>query len=223
MIAAHPDDEVLGCGATAAKLSGQGVEITIAILGEGITSRSRDPKAEDQPMVQALRARAQQAGTLLGAREVVLKDFPDNRMDSVPLLDVVHCVEDLIERFAPDAIYTHHIGDLNVDHQVVHRAVLTATRPGTKTSVRDLYAFETASSTEWAFESLSRTFRPNVFVDVAETLEIKIVAMQSYESEKRAFPHPRSPECLRAIATRWGAVAGCGAAEAFELIRSLPR
>jgi len=104
---------------------------------------------------------------------------------------------------------------------VIHRAVLTATRPVVGQPVRDIYAFEVPSSTEWAFQRLEPSFCPNVFVDVTSTLEAKIAAMECYESEARKFPHPRSPEALRAIATRWGSVVGCGAAEAFELVRSI--
>jgi len=110
---------------------------------------------------------------------------------------------------------------LNVDHGVIHRAVLTATRPMAGQPVREIYAFEVPSSTEWAFHSVQPVFRPNVFVDVSATLETKIAAMACYESEARKFPHPRSAEALRAIAMRWGSVVGCAAAEAFELIRSV--
>jgi LmbE family N-acetylglucosaminyl deacetylase len=110
---------------------------------------------------------------------------------------------------------------LNVDHAVVHRAVLTATRPLVGQTVREIYAFEVPSSTEWAFQQFEPMFRPNVFVDVTGTLETKIAAMSCYDTESRTFPHPRSPEALRAIAARWGSVIGCGAAEAFELVRSI--
>jgi len=133
----------------------------------------------------------------------------------------VKIVEDLVSRIEPEIIYTHHAGDLNVDHGVIHRAVLTATRPVAGQTVREIYAFEVPSSTEWAFQRIEPSFRPNVFVDVTATLDAKIAAMECYESEARKFPHPRSPEALRAIAMRWGSVVGCDAAEAFELVRSV--
>jgi LmbE family N-acetylglucosaminyl deacetylase len=152
---------------------------------------------------------------------LVLCGLPDNRMDTVPLLEVVKVVEDLVKRFKPRVIYTHHPGDLNVDHGVAHRAVLTATRPMAGQVVQAIYTFEVPSSTEWAFQTLHPAFRPNVFVDISDTLEAKVSAMACYDTETRKFPHPRSPEALRAIATRWGSVAGFQAAEAFELIRSL--
>jgi LmbE family N-acetylglucosaminyl deacetylase len=137
------------------------------------------------------------------------------------LLEVVKQVEELVARFRPEVIYTHHPGDLNVDHGVVHRAVLTATRPVAGQCVSEIYAFEVPSSTEWAFQRLEPSFRPNVFVDITDTLETKIEALACYDTETRKFPHPRSPEALRAIAARWGSVVGLPAVEAFELIRSV--
>jgi LmbE family N-acetylglucosaminyl deacetylase len=221
VVAAHPDDEILGCGGTMTCLAREGHEVRIAILAEGMSSRYAHREDADQQQLQHLHARAQQAADKVGAKELVLCKLPDNRLDTVPLLDVVKTVEDLVARFRPEIIYTHHPGDLNVDHGVVHRAVLTATRPMTGQCVRDVYAFEVPSSTEWAFQRLEPSFRPNVFVDIADSLETKIAALACYDTETRKFPHPRSPEALRAIATRWGSVVGLQAAEAFELIRSV--
>jgi LmbE family N-acetylglucosaminyl deacetylase len=221
VIAAHPDDEVLGCGGAAARLVQEGHEVHFAILGEGITSRHSRREDADAERLSLLHRHAQAAAKKVGAKSLALHQLPDNRLDTVPLLDVVKVVEDLVEKLEPEVIYTHHGGDLNVDHGVVHRAVLTATRPVAGQPVREIYAFEVPSSTEWAFQRLEPVFRPNVFVDISSTLEVKIAAMACYETETREFPHPRSPEALRAIAVRWGSVAGCAAAEAFELIRSI--
>lgn len=221
VIAAHPDDEVLGCGGTIARLSGEGHQVLIAILGEGLTSRYRHRGESDPAEVKALRACSHRVAEMLGVREIFTYNLPDNRFDTVPLLEVTKIVEDLLARISPTVIYTHHGGDLNIDHQVVHRAVLTATRPVPGQSVREIYAFEIPSSTEWAFQHGEPTFRPNVFEDIRDTLEIKIQALRCYESEARPFPHPRSPEALEAIARRWGSVVGCPAAEAFELIRAI--
>ncbi len=221
VIAAHPDDEVLSCGATAARLVAEGHEVCFAILGEGLTSRHPDRSATEIDQLETLHRHARSAAAKLGVKQVVLNKLPDNRLDTVPLPDLVKMVEDLIASWRPEVIYTHHGGDLNVDHGVIHRAVLTATRPVEGQPVRDIYAFEVPSSTEWAFQRLESAFRPNVFVDVSRTLEAKIAAMECYESEARKFLHPRSPEALRAIAKRWGSVAGLGAAEAFEVIRSI--
>jgi LmbE family N-acetylglucosaminyl deacetylase len=221
VIAAHPDDEILGCGATAARLVQEGREVHFAILGEGITSRHAQRDAADADQLARLHRQAHAAAAKVGVKQVHLHQLPDNRLDTVPLLEVVKLVEDLVDRIQPEIIYTHHAGDLNVDHGVIHRAVLTATRPIAGKPVREIYAFEVPSSTEWAFQRIEPAFRANVFVDVTATLEAKIVAMECYESEARKFPHPRSPEALRAIATRWGTVVGCAAAEAFELVRSI--
>ena len=221
VIAAHPDDEILGCGATAARLVQEGHEVYFAILGEGITSRHGTRDAADAAQLSLLQQHAGAAGRTVGVKEVFLHKLPDNRLDTVPLLEVVKLVEDLVVQLKPEVIYTHHGGDLNVDHGVIHRAVLTATRPVAGQPVREIYAFEVPSSTEWAFQRIEPVFRPNVFVDVSRTLEVKLAAMACYETEIRKFPHPRSPEALRAIAARWGTVAGCAAAEAFELIRSV--
>jgi LmbE family N-acetylglucosaminyl deacetylase len=223
VIAAHPDDEVLGCGATAARLVIEGHDVHFAILGEGMTSRHPDRTATDADQLAALHRQAHAAAEKIGVKSLALHKLPDNRLDTVPLLEVVKIVEGLVDRLQPETIYTHHGGDLNIDHGVIYRAVLTATRPLAGQPVREIYAFEVPSSTEWAFQRLEPSFRPNVFVDVTRTLEAKIAAMECYGTEARKFPHPRSPEALRAIAMRWGSVAGCGAAEAFELVRSVRR
>lgn len=221
VIAAHPDDEILGCGGTAARLAREGQEVFFAIMGEGITSREPQREAADPKQLAALQKQAHAAAACVGVKDLFLHQLPDNRLDSVPLLEVVKLVEDLVDRVKPAVIYTHHPGDLNIDHGVIHRAVLTATRPVGGQTVREIYCFEVASSTEWAFQRVEPVFRPNVFVDIADTLESKIAAMECYESEARKFPHPRSPEALRAQASRWGSVVGCRSAEAFELVRSV--
>ena len=222
VIAAHPDDEVLGCGGTIARCAAEGNDVHISILGEGISSRHNQRGDAPAGDLQKLQANAKAAAAAMGARSVSFGGLPDNRFDQVALLDVVKQVEAWVEGIRPDAIYTHHPGDLNVDHGITFRAVLTATRPGaSKVAVRDLYTFEVPSSTEWAFQRIEPAFRPSVFVEITAGLEQKIAAMQCYESERRDAPHPRSPEMLRAAAARWGSVAGMPSAEAFELIRSL--
>lgn len=221
VIAAHPDDEVLGCGGTAARLAQEGHDVHFAILGEGITSRHPQRTDANAAQLDKLHRQSEAAAAKVGVKNVVHDRLPDNRLDTVPLLEIVKIVEGLVDRIKPEVIYTHHRGDLNVDHGIIHRSVLTAVRPVSGQPVRDIYSFEVPSSTEWAFQQLEPCFRPNVFVDVTRTLEAKIAAMGCYETEVRQFPHPRSPEALRAIAMRWGSVCGCGAAEAFELVRSV--
>ena len=220
-IVAHPDDEVLAFGGTIRRLAAEGHEVTIAILGEGLTSRLASRDEADPNSLKALDSHALKAANILGAQHLIRRNLPDNRFDSLVLLDVVKVVEEILEEATPEVIYTHHPGDLNVDHRVVFQAVATATRPMEGQRVHSLYAGEIASSTEWAFQRIEPVFRPNTFVDITESLDAKISAMQAYESEARTFPHPRSPEVLRAIARRWGSTVGCAAAEALELIRGI--
>jgi LmbE family N-acetylglucosaminyl deacetylase len=223
VIAAHPDDEVLGCGGTIARLSKEGHEISIAILGEGLTSRFANRRDTSKKSIKAIQKCSREAAKLLGvaADHVLNFTLPDNRFDTVPLLDVVKMIEKIIDQTEPECVFTQHGADLNIDHAIVFRATLTATRPVTDTLVKQLYAYEVPSSTEWAFQKLEPRFTPNLFIDVSETLKLKIAAMQLYESERRDFPHPRSTEALEVIAKRWGSVAGVGAAEAFEIIREI--
>ena len=221
VIAAHPDDEVLGCGGTIARLANEMKNVYVAILGEGITSRYSQREQADVSALETLRKSSKCVSELLGVKELFLYDLPDNRFDTIPLLDIVKIIEALIDKVKPSTIFAHHGGDLNVDHTIIHRATLTATRPLAGQRVRQVYTYEVPSSTEWAFGQFAEGFQANVFVDISGTLEKKIEAMEIYESESRTFPHPRSPEALRALAKRWGAVAGLGAAEAFNLIREI--
>ncbi len=221
VLAAHPDDEVLGCGGTIAHLTNEMKNVYVAILGEGITSRYGKRDQADGCELETLRKSSKRVSELLGVKQLFLYDLPDNRFDTIPLLDIVKIIEALIDKVKPSTIFTHHGGDLNIDHSIVHRATLTATRPIAGQSVKRVYAYEVPSSTEWAFGQFTTGFQANVFVDISVTLEKKIEAMEIYESESRTFPHPRSPEALRALAKRWGSVIGLEAVEAFELIREI--
>jgi LmbE family N-acetylglucosaminyl deacetylase len=224
VIAAHPDDEVLGCGGSIARAAADGGAVDVLILGEGHSSRFDARAAAPSDGVIQLQEASRAAARLLGARSVEFGGFADNRFDEMALLDVVKRVEGAIQQGRPDVIYTHHPGDLNIDHGITFRAVLTATRPGTSPhEVADVYAFEIQSSTEWAFGRIEPVFRPTVFVEISDTIEQKIAAMACYESESRPFPHPRSAEALRAGAMKWGSASGVRHAEAFELIRSVRR
>ncbi len=213
IIAAHPDDEVLGVGGTILKHSVKGDEVEAIILATGITSRSGEPKDK----IEKLRADSKKACKLLKMKKVTHYDFPDNKMDSVSLLDIVKVIEDKIEKFKPEKIYTHHYGDLNIDHRITYQATLTACRP-INTSVNEIICFEIPSSTEWNYP---QNFNPNYFVNITKQLNIKIKAMKTYKSEIKKFPHPRSSKYLRILAEKWGAVSGNNAAEAFEIIRKI--
>ena len=182
IVAAHPDDEVLGCGGTIARSSQEGNEIHILILGEGMTSRYKDTSHAPKNDLAALHGQAAKAGKLLGAKDVTVHGLSDNRFDTIPLLDIVKILEEKIREFQPEVVYTQHGGDLNIDHERTFRAVLTAVRPTENCPVKRVYAYEVPSSTEWAFQQFSPVFRPNVFVDISATLEKKIEAMKLYEN-----------------------------------------
>lgn len=219
VVAAHPDDEVLGCGATMAKLAARGEDVDVLILGEGSTSRADTRDQGDQALVERLRDDSRRAAHVLGVRDVVAEGLPDNRFDTVALLDVVKLVEAQVESRRPSVVYSQHGGDVNVDHQITFRAVLAATRPVPGHPVREVLAFEVGSSTEWAFGAFAPAFHPTVFEDVTGFVDAKVEAMRCYPSEMREFPHPRSPEALRAAAARWGSAVGVQAAEAFSAVR----
>ena len=220
IIAAHPDDEILGCGGTMSRLVQEGHSLHVAICGEGVTSRSDVlPETEKAQRIDALQQCCRKACGLLGVNPPLFFNFPDNRFDTVPLLDIVKNVEVLIDKYKPDTVFTHHAGDLNIDHVILNRAVLTATRPMKGASVKDIYCFEIPSSTDWNFQHFSPSFRANLFYDIHEFLKVKIEALKIYESEFCSFPHPRSEKAITAIARRWGSHVGMEAAEAFEIVR----
>ena len=218
VIAAHPDDETLGCGATIAKLAAE-QDVHIIVLGDGITAR-REAR-EDVRALEELYDDARAAALSLGAASVTFGRLPDLRFDTVSLLDVVWIVEQALREIEPTAVFTHHAGDLNRDHRITLQAVLAATRPIAGCPVRDVYSFEVASATEWAFGGAGPAFTPNVFVDVGDCLNKKIQAMECYRTERRETPHPRSPEALRALARYRGSTVGFEYAEAFQLVRSV--
>ena len=220
-IAAHPDDEVLGCGATIARLASEGARVSILILANGLTSRMDFDESNEEILLKTHHDRAIRAGKLLGAVEVNLAGFPDQKMDLVPLLEITHTIEKEIQRIQPDTIFTHHGGDLNLDHAITFRATMTATRTLSGCTVKKVYAYEIPSSTEWSFQQFNPVFSPNTFYRIDQTIVRKIEAMQIYESETRPWPHPRSPEALVTLAKRWGSVTGQGLSEAFQLVRSI--
>lgn len=216
VVAAHPDDELLGCGGTIARHSAEGDDVHVLILATGATSRS-EHGSED---VKHLQKAAREAATIVGARSPVFGGFSDNRMDEVPILSVIKSVEAHRDAVVPDIVYTHHHGDLNVDHRVTHQAVLTAFRPLPGLHPVDIFAFETLSSSEWG-AAADGGFRPQRFVDIAPFMEAKIEALRQYQSELRLFPHARSLEAVRALAVLRGVSVGLGAAEAFTVVREI--
>lgn len=222
VVAAHPDDEVLGCGATIAAHTAAGDDVHVLILAEGATSRTAcADSAIDRTVLSRLSDAAQTAASILGVKSLHLAGLPDNRMDTLPLLDVVKIVEDYIAKYSPVTVYTHHCGDLNVDHRITHNAVITACRPLPCHPVRRLLFFEIPSSTEWQMPLSGAPFLPNCFVDITNTIPKKLEALNAYDLEMRKWPHPRSPKAVETLALWRGATAGFEAAEAFMLGREL--
>lgn len=220
VVAAHPDDEILGCGATVAKMRSQGWVVHHLILAEGVTSRvNRRNQTESSEELDALRQAARQAAGVLGVSDVSFGGFPDNRMDGVDLLDVVKVIEACIGTLNPYRVFTHHYGDVNVDHRIVHEAVAAATRPVPGHSVRQVIYFEIPSSTEWRSSGSVQPFLPNMYVDIHGYLPLKRKALEAYGAEMREFPHPRSIEAVEHLAAWRGAAAGFHAAEAFHIGR----
>ena len=224
IVVAHPDDELLGLGATMNKLISESNVIThLVILGEGITSRSDN---RDKPLwekeLEIHRKNIYAAQKCIGYHSVSIHQIADNRFDSVNLLDIIKIVEKEKEKFQPDVIFTHHGGDLNIDHQRTFEAVITCTRPMENEKVKTIITFETPSGTEWRASTDPKHFIPNLFFEVTEdNLNAKIKGMENYEFEKRKYPHPRSPEALKIQAQRWGISVGKPFAEAFVLVRQI--
>ncbi len=222
VVVAHPDDELLGLGATVYKLIHEyNCTVKCVILGEGVTSRSdvRDTALWEKELV-VHRSNIYAAQKAIGYHDVAIYNFPDNRFDTVALLDIIKVVEKEKQDFQPEVIFTHHGGDVNVDHQRTFEAVVTACRPMEHEKVNVIITFETPSGTEWRASTDPRHFIPNFFVEVTkEGIDAKIKGMESYEFEKRPFPHPRSPEALEIQAQRWGIAVGKKYAEAFNIVR----
>ena len=220
ILAAHPDDEVLGCGGTIAKLADEGATIHIAFLADGVFSRGGDQK-QQQDDLYARRGAAQKACDILGANSVSFGEFPDNRMDTIAQLDITRAVEALIAKHRPETVFTHLSGDVNIDHRRTHESVVIACRPQFGHSVKTLLCFEVPSSTEWQLPGSAPVFAPNWFVDISRTLDRKLSALGVYATELRSWPHPRSRRGVEHLAHWRGATVGVDAAEAFMLGRQL--
>ncbi len=216
IVAAHADDEVLGCGGTIARHVNEDDTVNVIYMADGVTSRC----LEKEDTLESRRSAAQKANHILGVNQSFYLDFPDNKMDSIPLLEIVNQLEALILELNPEVVYTHHYGDLNIDHRITHNAILTACRPQPNLSVKSIYSFEVMSSTEW--NSPEQTpFHPNHFVDISPYIELKIEALMAYQEEMNEEPHSRSIEHLQSLAKHRGHSMGLNSAEAFMVIRQI--
>lgn len=215
VVAAHPDDEALGCGGTIARHTAIGDQVHVLFLADGEAARE---KAD----ISYRRDAANRSADALGISERIFLDWPDNKLDSVPLLDVVQSLEPNINRLNPSIIYTHFSGDLNIDHRITAQAVMTACRPqpGSMSALKRILSFEVLSSTEW---STNAPFVPNYWIDISATIENKMSALAPYDSEMREYPHTRSYQNVRQLAGFRGASVGVEYAEAFVLLRAVEK
>lgn len=211
IIAAHADDEALGCGGTIARHRDAGNHIACIFMTNGVAARGDDSGAEERANA------AQKAADTLGIKQTYTHDFPDNKMDSVPLLDIVQAIETVIEKEQPEIIYTHFEHDLNIDHRITYQAVMTACRPQKGHSVREIHSFEVPSSTEWQ----TTPFTPTMIVDISKTIDAKMDALKAYDMEMRDAPHARSYDAVKALASWRGQSHGFEYAEAFQTVRVL--
>lgn len=223
VVAAHPDDEVLGCGGVIAKFRKAGAAVRVVFMAEGITARYTSDQfglPEVRAKVERRNANAVRSLALLGveAGEVVPSLRHCCRLDREPLIELSKDIEKHLADFKPTRLFTHAADDANADHGIVHRASLIAARPLPNSSLRAIYAYEVLSSSEW---NPLRPFAPTVFHDITGFIDAKIAALAAYEDEMRAAPHPRSPEVVRALATYRGAQMGAAFAEGFVLVRGL--
>ena len=216
VVAAHTDDEVLGCGGTIARHVAEGDEVCVAFMADGVSSRLSATSAEHELRSAA----AEGARKILGMHKNFYLNFPDNRLDSIPLLDIVRKLELVINEIQPEIVYTHHCGDLNIDHRITSQAVMTACRPVPESSIREIYAFEIMSSTEWN-HSASCSFIPNTFVNISDYWGRKQKALEAYQLEMRPTPHSRSIEHLKSLAEHRGYSVGVRCAESFVLVKKI--
>jgi N-acetylglucosamine malate deacetylase 1 len=213
VVAAHPDDETLGCGGLIARLVAEGAQVRVLVLCGPTTSRT-----ERTLQPQGRLGEFERAMAVLGVSDFDRLDRPDNRLDTVPLLELIQAVERVALDWGPELILAHDFSDLNIDHRIAHQATITAFRPLPKRNPMRIWAFEVGGSTAWQDPGLTR-FQPNAYVDIEHHLEAKLRAAQCYASELRDPPHPRSLEGIRTLAHLRGQEMGRAAAEAFRLVR----
>lgn len=215
VLGAHPDDEILGAGGTLARHVMAGEEVHAIVVADGASSRASDE------MKVALEKDAARAAETIGFTSIRLESLPDQRLDTVAFVDLTQIIESILDDIQPHVVYTHFPGDVNVDHGLVARATWTACRPYARPQLRRFAVFETPSSTEWAWPVNDSSLQPNLFVDITETLDTKIAAMECYQSELREYPHPRSSRSLRERAAYWGSHVGRRAVEPFRILRDV--
>ncbi len=219
VIAAHPDDDVLGCGGAISNFVRMGHDVKTLFFSTGVASRYHDAKkGEDESSIARL-SEMKRSHAIMGVENYKILGFPDNKLDTVPLLDLARECEEFLNVFKPTIIFTHSIKDLNIDHQLVSAAVTVACRPNSNNFAHTVLFFEVPSSTNWQIDSAQSVFDPRFYVDISKTIDAKVSALMAYKSETQEFPHPRSEVYIRALAQVRGAACGLESAEGFEVGR----
>lgn len=220
VIAAHPDDEVLGMGGTIAKLVKSGCVVDVMIVTDGSSSQYRDSDRLDE-IISAKKKETRNCAVILGVRDIYYGELPDMKLDTTPHIRINQVIEDVIDKVQPDTVFTHFWGDVNLDHQNVYKSTLVAVRPVMGQVVKELYCYRVPSSTEWTPNKADTMFMPNYLVDIEKFAEQKYKAFACYSTELREYPHPRSVQHLREIDKAAGLRVGMLAAEEFVLLRKL--
>lgn len=211
IIAAHPDDEILGCGGTIIKFK-EKYDISVVFMTNGTSARGKNKKDEDIRKKACL-----DLFKFLKLKKPIFMNFPDNKMDSVPLLQIIRKLERIIKKEKPKIIFTHCSECLNIDHRITFQAVMTACRPLKNCSVKKILSFEILSSTEWS--KFRKSFEPNYFIDISSTFKKKLIAMKFYKKELRKYPHSRSLKAIESLARYRGISCGVNYAEGFFVNR----
>jgi LmbE family N-acetylglucosaminyl deacetylase len=215
VFAAHPDDEVLGCGGAMKKFS-KTHDVISVFFSTGITSRSNK---NSNKSINKLKEDCIKCNKILGTKKIIFLDFDDNKMDIYPRLEIIKKIEEILNRYKPSLIFTHNFSDLNIDHEIVSKSVVTACRPNKNNNkIKKILFFETLSSSEW---SIDRNFKPNYYIDITKYISSKIKAMSKYKSEIQKSPMPRSLDNIKTLAKLRGSEINKNFAEAFSLYREI--
>lgn len=220
VIAAHPDDEIYGMGGTIAKLASEGHEVHVLIVTDGCTAQYAG-RPDLPEIIEKKHREAIKANALLGVKQVHFGTFPDMKLDTIPHVELNRLIEETVDNVQPDTVYTHFYGDVNLDHQMVYRSTLVAVRPVPGQCVRALYCYRVPSSTEWSPQLSQTAFFPNTMVDISDFTQKKEDALTAYQTEMRAYPHPRSAQYVRETDRACGLQWGMGSSEVFMLLRNL--
>ena len=213
-ICAHPDDETLGLGGTLARHAESGDNVSVLIFADGQFKRDNSSSG-----IKKRRDQAKKACSTIGVKKVEFLNFTDQKMDTIPLVEIIDKIEMAIKKSCASILYAHYWGDVNQDHRRLFEASLVASRPHSQSTIKQLICFETPSSTEWG--GLQNNFSPNLFVNIEKTIGKKLAALKEYKEEIGRFPHPRSIEAIENRSKFWGSTAGVKNAEAFRIVRQI--